>query len=401
MKAELLVATQKSQRGAVRHRTSTKRGFPQLWHFATEYVIALPLGALIALVWANTDVETYYRVVQPAAFLVNDVAMVAFFALITKEIMEATAPGGVLHPWRHAALPVFASLGLAVVPVVLFSVLVRVFDEPMLVRGWTAALAVDIALGYFVARIIFGRHPATAFFLLLAISANGLGFMALAIVDPIKELRLVPAITLMLAAIGAAFALRRAKVRSFWPYVIIGGGLSWSALFVGGFHPALALLPIVPFIPHAARDPGFFVDAPARAADALNRLERWFRHPAQAALFGFGLVNGGVPFGALEAGVWSLPLATLAGKPLGLLVGVALGTALGLHLPRDVRWRDMVPLGFISAAGFTMALFFATATIGPGQMLSELNMGAVLSVGSCIVAVGMARLLGAGRFGHR
>jgi NhaA family Na+:H+ antiporter len=401
MKAELSVDRPKSHRPKVRNRASKERGLPRLRHFATEYLVALPFGALIALTWANTDAESYYRVVQPAAFLVNDVAMVAFFALITKEIVEATAPGGVLHPWRHAALPVFASLGLATVPVVLFSFLARVLGEPMLVRGWTTVLAVDIALGYFAARIIFGKHPATAFFLLLAISANGLGFIALAIVDPIKEIRWDAAIPLMLGAIGAALVLRRAEVRNFWPYVIVAGGLSWSALFVGGFHPALALLPIVPFIPHASRDPGFFVDAPARAADALNRFELWLRHPAQVALFGFGLVNGGVAFGALEAGIWSLPLATLVGKPVGLLLGVSLGTALGLHLPRGVRWRDLVPVGFISAAGFTMALFFATATIGPGQILSELNMGAVLSVGSCIVAVGVARLLGAGTFGHR
>lgn len=326
--------------------------------------------------------------------------MVVFFALITKEIVEATAPGGVLHPWRHAALPVLASLGIAITPLGLFAFLVRVFGEPMLLRGWTTVLAVDIALGYFVARIIFGRHPAIAFFLLLAISANGLGFIGLAIVDPIKELRLGIAVPLMLAAVGAAFGLRRARVKNFWPYVIFGGGLSWSALFFGGFHPALALLPIVPFLPHAARDPGFFVDATPRAADPLNRLERCCRHPAQVALFFFGLVNAGVPFSALEAGVWSLPLAALVGKPLGLFAGLALGAALGLHLPRGVHWRDMVPLGFVSAAGFTMALFFATATLGPGQMLSELKMGAVLSLGACLVAIGIARVLRLGRFGH-
>ena len=34
--------------------------------------------------------------------------MVFFFALITKEVVEATAPGGVLHPWRRALLPVIA-----------------------------------------------------------------------------------------------------------------------------------------------------------------------------------------------------------------------------------------------------------------------------------------------------
>lgn len=395
MKAELLLDRPKSRTG-----TARRTGFPQLWQFATEYLVALPLGALVAMVWANTDSEAYYRLVDSAAFIVNDVAMVVFFALITKEIVEATARGGVLHPWRRAALPVLAALGIATLPLVVFAFTVRVFGEPMLLRGWTTILAVDIALGYFAARIIFGRHPAIAFFLLLAISANGLGFIALAVADPIKEIRPGITVPLMLAAVGAALALRRGRVRSFWPYVIVGGGLSWCALFFGGFHPALALLPIVPFLPHTARDPGFFVDAPARAADPLNRLELWCRHPAQVALFCFGLVNAGVPFSALEAGVWSLPVAALLGKPLGLLAGVALGAALGLPLPRGVRWRDMVPLGFVSAAGFTMALFFATATIGPGQLLSELKMGAVLSVGSCVAAIGVARLLRAGRFGR-
>lgn len=374
--------------------------FPQLWRFAMEYLFALPLGAGFALVWANADAETYYRFVDASAVIVNDVAMVLFFALITKEIVEATAPGGVLHTWRRAAMPVLASVGIVTVPVVLFALLVRVFDEPMLVRGWTTVMPIDIALGYFTARIIFGRHAAIPFFLLLAISANGLGFIALAIVDPLHEVRLGVAVPLMLAAVASALVFRQWKVKSFWPYVIVGGGLSWTALFFGGFHPALALLPIVPFLPHAARDPGFFVDAPASAPDALNRLELWFRHPAQAALFCFGLVNAGVHFKALEPGFWSLPLAAFVGKPLGLIAGIALGTAVGFHLPRGVHWRDLIPLGFISGTGFTMSLFFATATIGPGQMLTELKMGAILSVGACLIAIAVGRWLRGPRFGR-
>ena len=33
-------------------------------------------------------------------------------------------------------------------------------------------------------------------------------------------------------------------------YVIGPGALSWAGLYLGGFHPALALVPIVPFMPH-------------------------------------------------------------------------------------------------------------------------------------------------------
>jgi NhaA family Na+:H+ antiporter len=375
------------------------RRIPQLWSFAAEYLLALPLGAVFALIWANWDPETYHRAVDATAMLVNDVAMVLFFALITKEIVEATAPGGLLHPWRRAAMPILASFATVAVPVALFALLVRVFDEPMLVRGWTTAMPIDIALGYFAARLIFGKHAAVPFFLVLAISANGLGFIALAVADPLRQVRLELALPLMALALAVAFFLRRARVRSFWPYVLLGGSLSWSALYFGGFHPALALLPIVPFLPHAARDPGFFVDAPESAPDALNRMELWLRHPAQAALFCFGLVNAGVQMKALEPGFWSLPLAMFIGKPLGLLAGVALGSALGLHLPRNIGRRDLITLGFISASGFTMTLFFATATLGPGQMLAELKMGAIASAGGCLFAFAAARLLKRGHTG--
>ena len=67
-----------------------------------------PLGVLLALAWVNIEPESYYRVTFAIAFAVNDVAIALFFALITKEVVEATAPGGVLHPWRRAMLPVVA-----------------------------------------------------------------------------------------------------------------------------------------------------------------------------------------------------------------------------------------------------------------------------------------------------
>jgi NhaA family Na+:H+ antiporter len=392
MKAEMLLP-------ASGPAVASRRGaFRQLWHFATEHLLALPLGAAVALAWANAADESYYRATHAIAFAVNDVAMVFFFALMTKEVVEATAPGGVLHSWRRVLLPVVASAGVALAPLLAFAGLVRVFDEPMLMRGWTVVMATDLAAAYFVARLLFGRHPAVPFMILVAISANALGFAALAAADPIRELRPMIGAPLMAAAIAAALLLRRARVTALWPYAVLGGGLSWSAMYFGGFHPALAALPVVPFLPHAARDPGFFVDAPADATDPLSRLELWCRHPAQAALFLFGLVNAGVPLTALEHGVWSLPLAALVGKPAGLLLGVSLGMLAGLHLPAQVNWRHLVVLGLASAMGFTMALFFATATLGPGLLLSELKMGALLSVGAGALAAAAARLLRVGRF---
>src|SRR5215510_16620316 len=92
------------------------RAVPRLSRFAIEHLLLLPLGAVIALIWVNTRPESYYRFTYAIAFVVNDVAMAFFFALITKEVVEATAPGGVLHPWRRAVAPMIAALGATVVP---------------------------------------------------------------------------------------------------------------------------------------------------------------------------------------------------------------------------------------------------------------------------------------------
>ena len=107
--------------------------------------------------------------------------MVFFFALMTKEVVEATAPGGVLHPWRRALLPVIAAIGATIVPALIYVRAVDALDEPMLAVGWPVSFATDIAVSYFVARIIFGLHPAIPFLLLLAIASDALGFLALAL----------------------------------------------------------------------------------------------------------------------------------------------------------------------------------------------------------------------------
>src|SRR5918995_4566479 len=80
-------------------------------HFVFEYLLALPLGAVIALAWANLEAESYFRFTYAISFFVNEVAMVFFFGYMTKEIVEATAPGGLFHPWRRIALPVASAGG--------------------------------------------------------------------------------------------------------------------------------------------------------------------------------------------------------------------------------------------------------------------------------------------------
>jgi NhaA family Na+:H+ antiporter len=362
-----------------------------------DYLFALPLGCAAALLWANTLPDSYYSFAHATAFYVNDIGIVFFFALITKEVAEATLPGGALHPWRRAALPVAAAVGGVAVSVACYFAFVDYVGEPMLRGGWAAACAVDIPGSYVIARWIFGRHPAVPFLLLIAISADAIGLICVAVLQPVDNARPFIGIVLMAVAMVGAAVLRRRRVKSFWPYLLGPGVLSWIALFEGGVHPALALVPIVPFFPHGKRDRGLFVEPAPRARDTMTIFERWWHLPVEGVLFMFGLVNAGVPLHGLEDGIWAIPSAAI-GRPIGIVVAAGVAMAAGLHLPHRVGWPEILVVGCAASIGLVFALFFATAVMPPGPVLQEIKMGGLITIAGGAFAFALAALLKVGRF---
>lgn len=379
---------------AVRRQQRSTRGVSG---FVLDYLLALPVGCAAALLWANTFADSYFRFAHATAFFVNDVGMVFFFALITKEVAEATIPGGALHPWRRAALPVAAAIGSVVVSIAGYLAFVQNAGEPMLRAGWVAACAIDIPGSYIIARLIFGRHPAVPFLLLLAISADAIGLACVAMVQPAADMHPALGLALMAAAVGSAAALRHRATENFWLYLLGPGTLSWCALFLGGVHPALALVPIVPFLPHGRRDRGLLVESAPDAHDALTLFERWWRLPVEGVLLLFGLVNAGVPLHGLEAGMWAIPIAAL-GRPIGIVAAAEVAIAAGLHLPQGVGWRELVVIGCTASIGLAFALFFATAVIPLGPLLLEMKVGALITIAGGGLAFVAARFLRVGRF---
>ncbi len=385
-----------------RHQTSsptlsTQRLALRGAEFGLDHLLALPIGCVAALLWSNTLPESYYRFALALSFPINDIGIVFFFALITKEIAEATVPGGALHPWRRAALPFVAAIGSCGAAIACYVAFLHSVDEPMLISAWAVACAIDVPGTYIIARLIFGRHPAVPFLLLLAVSADAIGLACLAVLHPAGDWHLALGVGLMAAALGSAAVFRRRGVQSFWAYLLGPGMLSWWALFVSGVHPALALVPIIPFFPHARHDAGLFVDPAPQAHDTLTRFERWWRLPVQGVLLLFGLVNAGVPLYGLESGTWAVSIAAL-GRPIGILAASGLGIAFGLHLPHRVGWRELVVVGCTASIGLVFALFFATAVMPPGPLLVELKMGALGTVAGGVLAFAGAWLLSVGRF---
>lgn len=360
----------------------------------------LVLGTVIALVWANLGRTAYLGVADGLHFWVNEIGMVFFFALATKEVVEATAPGGALHSPRRAALPLAAAVGGMLGPALIFLLLTIQFDRPDLERGWAIPCATDIAFSYLAARIVFGeKHPAIPFLLLLAIADDAIGLLIIAAFYPTGPLHLIAVLVLVPAAMAAAWWLNRRRTNNFWAYLAGPGVLSWLGLYWGGLHPALALVPIVPFLPHAERDPGLFVEDKT-LHDTLDEFEHWWKRPVDILLFFFGLANAGVTFTNGGTGTWFVLGSILIGKPVGILLATALTAAGGLRKPNGVTWSDLAVVGVLASIGFTVSLFFATAAFPYGRLLDETKLGALLSMSAFFLGLAVARLLRVGRFGN-
>ena len=369
-----------------------------LARYVVDHFLLLPLGVVVALVWANTEGESYFRFARALAFVVNDIGMAFAFAFLMQEVVEAMLPGGTLHPWRRAVLPIVAAVGGTLGAISVYALFVRFADEPVLVLGWPIACAVDIGVGFVLARTIFRQRAAVTFLLLLIIASDAIGLVLVSQRYPVAEVH-PAALALLVPAIGAAAFLRRSGVSTFAPYLLIGGTLSWLACFWGGVHPALALLPIVPFLPHAPRELNRVLDEASGPHESAAHFEYAFKYPVQVVAFLFGLVNGGVLMRGFGSGTWAVLLAALVGRPVGILLAVALAVAAGLHLPHRLGWREVVVVAFAASAGFTFALFFATAVFPVGPILTQTKMGALGTVAGALLALAAARFLRVGRFG--
>ena len=366
----------------------------EVLQFILDNSLLLIGGAVLALAWANLNYPAYEHFAHSIHFAVNDVGMVFFFALATKEVVEAMLPGGPLSSPKQAAVPVLAAVGGMIAPAGLYLASAYALD-PEVVRGWAIPCATDIAFSYLVARAIFPKgHPAIPFLLLLAIADDALGLIILAIFYPSGPLAFGQLGVWMAAAMALAWFLRKRRVHSFWAYVLGPGVLSWVGLYAGGLHPALALVAVVPFMPHAKTDLGLFNEREDKRHDTMDEFEHWWKTPVQVVLLLFGLVNAGVPFSSVGEVTWIVLGSLVIGKPIGIVGLALLAGSLGFPRARQLNVRTMVVLGVTAGIGFTVALFFTTAAFPiTSPHLDEAKMGALLSFVAAPLAIGLARVL--------
>jgi NhaA family Na+:H+ antiporter len=385
-------------RAAIGVPRNARRSGGRVYRFVMDRFLLLPLGAVIALVWANVAGESYFRFSHALAFPVNEIGMAFFLALIAQEVVEALIPGGALHTWRRWGMPIAAAAGGLVATATVYLAYVYGAHEQVLAQAWPVAGAIDIAAGYYLLKLVWRRSGALAFYLLLAIAIDLVGLVVLAFWSPFTPGRLWGA-GLLVAAVALAAAFRRAKVRGFWPYLFLCGAMSWFGFYIADVHPALALVPIVPFLPHEPRPLDLFAERPDD--DAVHHAEHEWHELVQLVMFLFGLFNVGVVLQGYDTGSWAVVTAALVGRPLGILAGIGLGLMAGLQLPRRLGWRELVVVALATSSGFTFAVFFATGLLPVGAVLTQIKFGALLTGLGAVLALGAAWLLRVGAFGAR
>lgn len=381
---------------------TTRRAFRLL----LEFSIPLIVGVVAALIWANFAPHSYHQLVHGSPFgegshfnlhfLVNDIFMALFFGIATKEITESALPGGALNPPRKAINPLLATVGGVVGPVAVFFAYVAFTGDDTIARGWGIPTATDIAIAWLVARIAFGAsHPAVSFLLLLAVADDGIGLGIIAVFYPDPSHPVQPLFLLVVAAaVLAAYALRKRGVRSYWAYLLVPGVMSWAGLYLAHLHPALALVPVVPFMPHGGKDEGLFAeDGSARHySDTLNQFEHAFKVPVDLGLFAFGLANAGVVFSSVGNATVAVLLALVVGKTFGIFAFSWVGDRLGFRMPAGMNAASLLLVGLTASLGLTVALFVAGVAFTEPGMQGAAKMGALLSVVVAPVVIVLARL---------
>ncbi len=397
------------------------------------------------MVFANIDIHAYEVMVDyhifgedtkifgkavTVHFLVNEIFMVFFFGIATKEITESVLPGGALNPMRKAINPLMGTLGGVVGPAGLFLLLAWVFygggdDLSIVANGWGIPTATDIALAWLVARIIFGAsHPAVNFLLLLAVADDAIGLGIIAVFYPDPEFPVVPSWLLLVAAgMFVAYVMRRFRV-PYWPvYILIAGGLSWVGLVKSSIEPALALVVIVPFLPGPQTTHGLFEEEeheyghthpggseavledelPAETAQhvqephhrhaPLDHFEHQLKLPVDFGLFFFAFMNAGVAFASITQVTFIVLISLIVGKTVGITLFSWIGVRMGFPLPGGMGIKHLLVASIIAGLGLTVALFVAGKAYEDPAFQDPAKMGAVLSAVAAIIALVVGRML--------
>jgi NhaA family Na+:H+ antiporter len=366
----------------------------------------LLVGALIALIWANSPWSGTYEALTAyklgPSFLHLDLSLATwaadgllaiFFFVAGLELKREFVAGDLRDP-RRAAIPVAAAVGGVIVPAALYALI----NLGGAVKGWAIPTATDIAFALAVLAII-GRHLPTAlrtFLLTLAVVDDLLAIVIIAVFYT-ANLSLLPLLAAALP-LGLFAVLVQRRVRSWWLLLPLAFA-AWTLVHASGVHATVAGVLLGFAVPVLrSRKAG----GPEAGPGLAEHFEHRFRPiSAGVAVPIFALMSAGVAIGGFTGLATALTDPIAVGIMVGLIVGKPIGitaaTWLAARFTRakmdtGLAWVDVVGLSVLAGIGFTVSLLIGELAFGIGSESEGLVKVAVLA-GSLAAAVLAAIIL--------
>ena len=361
--------------------------------------IILILAAMLALIFANSPLESYYALIldtpvevrigafeiaKPLLLWINDGLMAVFFFLIGLELKREVIEGE-LSDKRNIILPGIGAIGGMAIPALIY--VYFNYDDPNAIDGWAIPAATDIAFALGVLTLLGSRVPASVkiFLTSLAIFDDVGAIIIIAIFYTSKISFMSLVVVVCCVAVLAFLNVRNTASKSLFVMV---GLVMWVATLKSGVHATLAGVVLALFIPIKSKaDPNI---SPLKDMEKdLHSVVAFYVLPI------FAFANAGISF--VGVGVEQMFHSVPLGIALGLFAGKQVGV-FGLcwlaikfkltSMPSGMSWRVLYGTAALCGIGFTMSLFIGSLAFeetGINMMFDE-RLGIILgSLASGIV----------------
>lgn len=360
--------------------------------------ILLGFAALLAIILANTPLNTYYAMLldttvavqvgalevnKPLLLWVNDGLMAVFFLLVGLELKREFVEGELSEP-KSIILPGLGAIGGMALPAGIY--LYFNWDNPETVGGWAIPAATDIAFALGVLSLLGSRVPISLKIFLTSLAIfDDIGAIVIIALFYTSKIS-TTALLVSAFCIIALYFLNRRGVFEKSLYILFGI-IMWVSLLKSGVHATLAGVVLAMFIPlKCDRRPD---SSPLKTLEHdLHAVVAWFILPV------FAFCNSGISFSGvgMDDILHPMPLGIILGLIIGKQVGVFGLCWLGIklkftELPAGMNLSALYGTAALCGIGYTMSLFIGSLAFEGGGIESMLDERIGIIIGSVVSGV--------------
>lgn len=362
--------------------------------------ILLMFSAVLAIVLANTPLQTYYallietpveirignfEIAKPLLLWINDGLMAIFFFLVGLELKRELIEGE-LSDKKNIILPAVGAAGGMLVPALVYVYFNS--DNELALNGWAIPAATDIAFALGILTLLGSRVPISIKIFLTSLAIfDDVGAIIIIAVFYTDNISLTALIIVAAICVPILFILNKRNNESKSLYMLIGL-VMWVAMLKSGVHATLAGVILAIFIPLKSKRKENHSPLKSMESD-LHTVVAFFVLPI------FAFANAGISFSGLSSEQLLHPV------PLGIALGLFIGKQIGVFgfcwiaiklnmtsMPKGMSWATLYGTAALCGVGFTMSLFIGSLAFEESNvnMFFDERLGIIIgSVASGIV----------------